>query len=188
MWPWIKVKVSIISTWCILMSEAVTVPNLMMTINSFQGIACEGQTRTHTRTHAQTRSRLSSLKFALQTKTRRTSLFSYVSFLWCSLHCEYNLLFRFVISDVNDESVLEKDIYRWIMLPFRGAVIGFCSREIVGNIGMICNSIRPVFIACFVAFFYRQACCYWIAACEIIQVLFKIDRIEKENKCDGKVN
>ena len=55
--------------WCIIMSEAVTVPN---DFNSFRGIAYKGQTHiqrhTHTHTHTETRSRLSSLKFAFQTK------------------------------------------------------------------------------------------------------------------------
>ena len=49
-----KVKVNIINTRCIIMSEAVTVTNLMMMtlILSFRGIACEGQT--HTKTQTQT--------------------------------------------------------------------------------------------------------------------------------------
>ena len=54
---------------------------------SFRGIACEG----HTHTHTQTQSRLSSLKFALQTKTGQlqynTSLIWFVLCVWtCSQH------------------------------------------------------------------------------------------------------
>ena len=54
-WPWTKVKINIINTWCIIMSEAVIVLNLMtMTtdFNTFWGIACEGQA--HADTHTQT--------------------------------------------------------------------------------------------------------------------------------------
>ena len=46
-WPSMKVKVNIINTWCILMSEAVIMHSLMMK-NSFWGITCEGHTHTHT--------------------------------------------------------------------------------------------------------------------------------------------
>ena len=49
-WPWIKVKVNIINTWCISMSEAVTVWRLMMmtSIASEDSIAFEGHTQTQT--------------------------------------------------------------------------------------------------------------------------------------------
>ena len=48
-----KVKVNIINKRCILMSETVTVPNLMLTalIVSEESPACEGHTHTHTHTH-----------------------------------------------------------------------------------------------------------------------------------------
>ena len=52
-WPWMKVRVNIINTLsvCITMSKAVIVPSLMMiTSNSFWGIACKGHTQTHTYT------------------------------------------------------------------------------------------------------------------------------------------
>ena len=52
-----KVKINIINTlYCILMSEAVTVPSLMMTtsIISEDSLARDTHTHTHTRTHAHT--------------------------------------------------------------------------------------------------------------------------------------
>ena len=48
LWPTTKVEGNIINMWCITMSEAVTVPSLMMTLIVFQWIACEGPTPTHT--------------------------------------------------------------------------------------------------------------------------------------------
>ena len=71
-WPWMKVKVDIINTWYILMSEAVTVPSLTMMTNSFRGIACEGHTHiardTHTHTHRHGFG--SMLKFAFKNKEK----------------------------------------------------------------------------------------------------------------------
>ena len=55
-WPWMKVKVDVINTWCILMSEALTVPSLMIvtsTHNNFRGIACEGHTQIDRQTDRQ---------------------------------------------------------------------------------------------------------------------------------------
>ena len=56
LWPWMKVKVNTINMWCILLSEAFTVPGLTM--------------MTHTHTQTDTHSLGSVLKFALQTKRR----------------------------------------------------------------------------------------------------------------------
>ena len=49
-----KVKANIINTWCIIMSEAVTVPRLMMmaSIVSEESLARDARTHTHARTHA----------------------------------------------------------------------------------------------------------------------------------------
>ena len=48
-WPWMKVQVNIINTWCILMSEAVTLPSLMMMalIASEDLLARDRHTHTH---------------------------------------------------------------------------------------------------------------------------------------------
>ena len=60
-WPWKKVKVNIINTWCISMSEEVPVPSLMMmtSIVSQESLPrnTDRQTdrQTHTDTHTQTR-------------------------------------------------------------------------------------------------------------------------------------
>ena len=73
-WAWMKVKVNIMNTWCILMSEAVTVASLMMMMTllvvSEESLNCENRhyrqtdarthacttthTHTHTHTHGQT--------------------------------------------------------------------------------------------------------------------------------------
>ena len=50
--PWMKVKINMINSWCILMFEAVTMPSLMIMTNSFWGIACEGHTHICTQTLA----------------------------------------------------------------------------------------------------------------------------------------
>ena len=88
-----KAKVNIINTCCIIMSGAVTVPNLkMMTLIVSDGLLARdthththARARTHTYTHTHTRTRalthshththrdsarLSSLKFALPTKNK----------------------------------------------------------------------------------------------------------------------
>ena len=54
---WLKLNVNIINTWCILMSEAVTVPSLMMMtlIVSEESFARDTHTYTHTHTHTHTR-------------------------------------------------------------------------------------------------------------------------------------
>ena len=68
---WMKVKVNIINTWCILMSEAVTVLSLMMmTLIVFEESLARGR---HTHRHTKTRGRLVLNFFKvrlLQTKTR----------------------------------------------------------------------------------------------------------------------
>ena len=56
-WPWMQVKVNIINTWCILVTEAVTVSN-MIAISLKKDIQTDRQTdrqtdtQTHTHTHA----------------------------------------------------------------------------------------------------------------------------------------
>ena len=62
-WHWMKVNVNILNTWCILMSEAVAVPSLMMMTSmvSEESLAWDRQparqparqTDTHTHTHTQ---------------------------------------------------------------------------------------------------------------------------------------
>ena len=54
--PWMKVKVNIINTWCIITSEAVTVPSLtMMTlIVSEESLVQETHAPTHPPTHTHT--------------------------------------------------------------------------------------------------------------------------------------
>ena len=52
-WPWMKVTVNIINTWCILMSEAVTVPSWMMTSTVAEELlARDRHTYTHTDRHS----------------------------------------------------------------------------------------------------------------------------------------
>ena len=55
-WTWMEVKVNIINTWCILVSEAVTVPNLMMMtlIVSEESLARDTDTQTDWLTHTHT--------------------------------------------------------------------------------------------------------------------------------------
>ena len=50
MWPWMKVKANIINTWCIPVTEAVTVPSLMMItlVVSEESLARDTHTHTHT--------------------------------------------------------------------------------------------------------------------------------------------
>ena len=64
MWPWMKVMVNIVNTWCIIMSDTVTLARLttMTSTGSEESLAREIHTQTYT--HTQTRSRLSSVKFA----------------------------------------------------------------------------------------------------------------------------
>ena len=60
-----KVRVNLINTWCIVMSAAVTVPNLMMTLI----ISEESLVRdTHTHTHTQRIRTVIFLKFAFANK------------------------------------------------------------------------------------------------------------------------
>ena len=67
MWSWMKVKVNIINTPCILMSEAVTVPSLMITsIVSDTQTRTERQTDRQTDTHTYTHSGSSMLTFQSQ--------------------------------------------------------------------------------------------------------------------------
>ena len=47
MWPWVKVKVNIINTWYILMSEAVTIPSLMMMTSTVSEESLARDTHTH---------------------------------------------------------------------------------------------------------------------------------------------
>ena len=72
LWPWMKVEVNIIHTWCILMSEAVTVPGWMMMtlIVSEESLARDTRSRTHARTdtHTHTHTHKMSLP-TLQTKS-----------------------------------------------------------------------------------------------------------------------
>ena len=51
MWPWIKVKVNIVNTWCIIMSEEVTVPSSTMMMTS---TVSEESLARHTLTDRQT--------------------------------------------------------------------------------------------------------------------------------------
>ena len=71
-----KVKVNIINTWCIIMSEAITVPSLMLMTStvSQESLARDMHARTHARTHRHTHPpthtvRSSTLKFAMSLTT-----------------------------------------------------------------------------------------------------------------------
>ena len=75
MWPW-QVKVNIINTWCILISEAVTVPSLTMVTSTVSEESLARDTRTHARMHACTHTHkhsLGSLCYSLLCKQKSTT-------------------------------------------------------------------------------------------------------------------
>ena len=69
-WPWMKGKVNIINTWCMPMSESVSVPSLTMMISTVSKESFARDTNKHTQTH-RLRVVYVNLKFALQTMTQR---------------------------------------------------------------------------------------------------------------------
>ena len=70
---WPSLKVTIMSTWCILMSETVTVPSsiMMTSIVSEESRARDTRTQTHTQTHTHGQTGLSMLKFAHKKKRKK---------------------------------------------------------------------------------------------------------------------
>ena len=73
LWPWMKVQVNIIKTWCILMPQAFTVPTFDDDdFNSFRRITCEGHT--HARTHTHTRSRFYVTFFKVNVENKQENL------------------------------------------------------------------------------------------------------------------
>ena len=83
-WPSMKVKISIINTWCITMYEAVTVPSLTMMTSTVSKESLARDTHTHTdkrtdkHTHTHTQTYSGHLHWTLQSHLKHVKIYIYI--------------------------------------------------------------------------------------------------------------